>query len=672
MKKIVFIVALIVSQVAFAQDYKFGKVSKEELTEKANPTNPEANATVLYRSQKIYFDFQQGKGFMQKNEIHERIKIYNKDGFDQATKFVRLYVGSSNDSKEKLIGLKAVTYNLNGKKIEEDKLRSNGIFEEATNKYWETTKFTMPNVKEGSVIEYRYTIVSPFTGIDDIPFQQSIPIKKLDFELKTPEYYLYQTLLNPRASYIPKFTNTKATNSFTISSKERNISNRVVTASTTNKSTIDYVDNVVSASLDNIPALKGEEYVDNLGNYQSKLILELQSIQYPGEPIKNLATSWDKVTKTIYDNSDFGGELNKTGYFNKDVDALIASVSSPEEKTALIFDFVKAKVKWNDLHGYTTDLGVAKAYREGVGNIADINLMLVSMLRYAGIEANPILVSTKSNGIPLLPTRSGFNYVICAAELNGGVVYLDASEHYTTANILPSKTLNWLGRLIRENGTSEWVELIPKVSSREMVSISIKLNEDLSATGKVRNHLTNYQAARFRNKYHNFNKEEMMASLEKNRGALEVLEYDNKNVKDLSKPILQTYDFHLESALEEIGDKVYFSPMLFFASKENPFKEDTRNYPIDFVYPFSDKYIINMQLPEGYVVDTLTESSKIQFNGTEGEYTFLSNQKGNILQFTVSLDLNKSLVLASDYEQFKQFYQLKVEKELEKVVLKKG
>ena len=104
---------------------------------------------------------------------------------------------------------------------------------------------------------------------------------------------------------------------------------------------------------------------------------------------------------------------------------------------ALIFDFVKSKVKWNEYYGKYTSDGVKKAYKEQVGNVAEINLMLTSMLRYAGLNANPVLVSTRDNGIPLFPTREGYNYVISCVELPTGKVLLDATNKYGSPNILP-------------------------------------------------------------------------------------------------------------------------------------------------------------------------------------------------------------------------------------------
>lgn len=672
MKKTVIIFLLFIGQLTYCQNYKFGKVSEEELLETQHPEYPEATAAILYKKQKIMFDYIQGKGFIQSTEIQERIKIYNKEGFDYATKMISLYDGASSTSSEKLIGLKAYTYNIEGGKIIKDKLKNSDVFDEDTNKYRKTTKFTMPNLKEGCVIELEYTIESQLFSIDDIEFQQMIPTKNFELSLNTPEYLIYKTFLNPRATYIPQLTETKKRRSVTITNRERSQA-RAGGITNYSSSKIDFNDNVVEANLSNIPPLKDENYVDNLANYQSRLLVELERVELPNQPIEYLSTTWEKVTNTIYDDSDFGDQLSKNNYFKKDLEALMSSKPTDDkiEKVSMILDFVKSKVKWNEYYGYTADQGVSKAYKDGVGNSADINLMLTSMLRYAGMDANPVLVSTKNNGIPLVPTRSGFNYVISAVNVDGKIILIDATRKHGTIDILPTNTLNWLGRLIKEDGSSDWINLIPEVSSNEMVSLNAKLETDLSINGKVRHQYTNYQANRLRNRYDGYNDEKVIETLEKDKGLIEISDLNLNQINEVDKPVLLSYDFNIDEAIEDIGGDLYLKPMLFLASKENPFKQDTRIYPIDFVYPISDKYMVNMMIPEGYELDVLPESVKYQFNGSDGVFTYMANKNGSYIQFVITFELNKTLILPTEYKHFKEFYQLMIEKQNEQIVLKK-
>ena len=149
--------------------------------------------------------------------------------------------------------------------------------------------------------------------------------------------------------------------------------------------------------------MKEEAYVNNIDNYSSSISHELAMTNYPNTPMKYYSTDWESVVKTIYKDDDFGPELNKTGYFEEDVNKLLTGLNTMPEKIAAIFNYVKTTVKWNNYKGYSCNDGVRKAYKDKTGNTAEINLMLTAMLRYAGMNANPVLLSTRDNGIALFP-----------------------------------------------------------------------------------------------------------------------------------------------------------------------------------------------------------------------------------------------------------------------------
>ncbi len=673
MQKITYLLMFMTFNWVNAQDYRFGKVSKEELQEVSNAEDPEANATILYLSQKTYYDFRQNDGFVQITEFYQRVKIYNKDGFDWATEEITL---SDNGTKrESVSGLNAVTYTLENGKIEETKLRKDGMFEEKNNKYWKTEKFTMPNIKEGCVIEFEYRVTSPYISIDDMNLQYGIPIKELDISVRIPEYFNFNKYVNPRATYIPKVNESTVSRTEVVRSKSRETNssggfgNTVSTNFSSNK--FNFNENKTEIKLSNVPALKNENYVSNLNTYRTKLIWEYTFYKSPSGQFTDYASTWEEVTKTIYDNSDFGSQLTQTNYFEDDIDALITGVTDDSQKINLIYNFVKSKVKWNDYLGYTADSGVKKAYKEGIGNVGDINLMLTAMLRYAKINANPMLISTRSNDIPLYPGTGAFNYVVAAVEVLNDVIILDATDKFATPNVLPVRAINWQGRIIRKEGSSTWFDLRPKDIVQENSFLIATINDDLSIDGKVRSQLTSFASKNFRSEYQNFNAEEQLMAVEKDKGEIEVSNYEITDMEALNKPITYHYDYHLESGIEQIGDKLFLAPMLFFAPSENPFKQDKREYPVDFIYSFNDKYQVIVTIPDGYEVESMPSNSVVQFQGDAGEFKYIAQASGKSLQFLISINLNKSFILPGEYDNFKQFYQLMIEKQTEKVVLKK-
>ena len=673
MRKLICLLIVLTINWTNAQDYRFGKVSIAELHETAYSKDAEANAAILYLNQKTYYNFVQNEGFVQVTEIYKRIKIYNRDGFEWATEEIQL---RDDDSKRETVnGLKAVTYTLENGKIQEAKLKNDAIFVEKTNKYWKTSKFTMPNIKEGCVIEMSYIINSPYISIRNINLQEGIPIKELDMYVRIPEYLKFNRYLNPRATYIPKINefNVDRTEQIQINTRDKSPLGGRVVAGKSNFSSEkwEFKEKKTEIKLSNVPALKNENFVSNLNTYRTKLIWEYAFSKDLRGIITNYSTTWDEVTKTIFNDSDFGAELKQTNYFEEEVSALIKGVTNESEKINLIYNFVKSKVKWNDYNGYTTDNGVKKAYKEGSGNVADINLMLTSMLRFAKVNANPMLISTRSNDIPLFPATGAFNYVVSAVELLNDVIILDATDKFAIPNILPVRAINWQGRIIRESGSSTWFDLTPKAVVKEIYALNIKINDDFSIDGNVKCQMTSFAAKDFRSKYHNFNEEEKLLDLEKDKGEIEVSNYEIKDMEVVENPIVYGYDYHLKSGIEQIGDKVFISPMLFFAPKENLFKENTRVYPIDFIYAFNERHMINVAIPEGYEVESFPVSSVVQFQENAGEFKYIAKANGNMLQFMITVNLEQAFILPDEYESFKQFYQFITEKQTEKVVLKK-
>ncbi|WP_034043242.1 transglutaminase domain-containing protein [Wocania ichthyoenteri] len=670
MKNVITTLAILfICQISIAQDYKFGKVSKEELQEKYNPLDSSASATYLYKYRKTFFEHQKEKGFQLITEVHERVKIYNKEGFDYATKAINLYKSGSH--QENARGLKAYTYNLVDGTIEDTKLKKDGIFKTEKSKYHNETKFTMPNIKEGSVVEYEYKIISPFySNVDEFRLQHAIPIKKLEAQFQAPEYYNFKVNMKGFLQVIPKIENKR--DKLQYKNKVPISENKALDASTHYRSgEIEFTKIVSSYSLENIPALKEEPYVNNINNYRSSVKYELSYVKMPQSTIEYYSTTWEDVVKTIYKSSSFGAELDKSGYYEDDIDALISAVSDPKARVALIFDFVKSRVKWNTYYGKYTSGGVRKAYKEQVGNVAEINLMLTSMLRYAGLEANPVLVSTRQNGIPLFPTREGYNYVVSCVELPTGHVLLDATNKYGSPNILPYRTLNWEGRIIKKDGTSSLINLYPSENSKTSILMMADLSEEGDLEGNFRSVKTNHKALSYRERYNNANEDDFLEQLENKHDGLEISDFKVANAVELSKPVMESYKFFKESQADIIGDKIYFSPLFFLRTKENPFKLEKREFPVDFGYPSSSTYRITINLPEGYKVESIPEGTALVLPDDLGMFKYILSQKGSTIQLLIDAKMNTSIISPLYYETLKAYFKQLIEKENEQIVLTK-
>ncbi|HVT83706.1 MAG TPA: DUF3857 domain-containing protein, partial [Chitinophagaceae bacterium] len=161
-----FIALVIFTLSAAAQDqkhvnFKYGKIDAEDFNSKVYSIDSNANAIVLadVGTTEIVGN---SKGWFSLEFTHyRRMHILNKNGYDIANVQVDLY--KDGNDEEQLDNLKAVTYNLENGKISETRLDTKGgVFKDVINKHEVVRKFTFPNIKEGSIIEYQYKVHSDF------------------------------------------------------------------------------------------------------------------------------------------------------------------------------------------------------------------------------------------------------------------------------------------------------------------------------------------------------------------------------------------------------------------------------------------------------------------------------------------------------------------------------
>jgi hypothetical protein len=421
----------------------------------------------------------------------------------------------------------------------------------------------------------------------------------------------------------------------------------------------------------NVSSVKEEKYTGNIDNYLASLKFELAFTKFPNASYNSYSQSWEDVSESIYKSDSFGGELKKSSHFKEEIDQLINGISSPKEKMIRIFEFVKSKINWNSGYGIFTDEGAKEAYKEGSGNVADINLSLTAMLRYAGLNANPVLVSTKKNGIPIFPTQNGFNYVISGVVIDDAVYLFDATNKLGEVNILEERLLNWQGRMILDEKTSTWVPLVPIKHALQNTMLNVEIAEDLVVHGVSKNRSTGHYAMEMRSNYEGLNVDAKRKRLERDMSETEVDNVVFENLKTLHKPVTCSYDFDSSNALESVGEKLYFSPLWYLTAIESPFKLDERKYPVDYGFTRKDRYLIGITIPEGYAVESMPENTNFAMEQGIGSFKYIISNSGNKIQLSVEIAINEAVIPAENYGSLKKFYELLIDKENEKVVLSK-
>ncbi|TAI46899.1 DUF3857 domain-containing protein [Flagellimonas allohymeniacidonis] len=627
-----------------AQEIKFGSVTKEELMEKEFLHDKSASAAILYKHRNSYL-LTTNDNTQLITEIFERVKIYNKDGFEYATKEISLYKNRS--SEEKVKKIKAVTYNIVDGKVKEWELEKDAIFETEVSYNYNQVKFTMPNVQEGSVLEFSYKVISPFIwNIDEFRFQYDIPVYRMKAEIRTPKGFRFKQTPKGYYNVYPK-TYTK-------------VDNRIG------------MDVVVNEyNIQNMPAMKAESYVDNIHNYRLGVFFELVSVELPGL-FRSYAQSWGDVAKTIGGSNDYKNELDKTKSFDAEIDALLEGETSQLAKMKTIFKYVKQNITWNGLDGKYFYNGLKKTLKEKKGNAADINLLLVAMLRYAGVDANPVIISTKENLIPFFPTIDRLNYVIAYAVIGDKPYFMDATDEFSDINVLPVKDYNWKGILI-DNNRKVWkrIDLLSPGVSSNMYSIAIDLSEDGTSEGNCRARFNRHSAMNFRTGYKSQDMESYLSAKESMYADIEIEAYQAKNADGYVGPVSESFNFYNDYGADNIDGKLYVKPLSFLMMEENPFKIEEREYPVDFGYPFKDVYMVKLNIPEGYKVESSPAPMILSLPDKLGLFKYNVDPKETEVDIMVNFEINNATISPIYYPYLKEFFKQVIAKESEQLVLSK-
>ena len=675
---------LLIAHASYAQKapIKFGKIDIADLEMTHYPLDSNAHAVILcdYGEAEMAYDVTL-EDFFINFERHIRIKIIDKAGFDYADFEIPLYkAGRSTQDQEIVNKFKAATYNLVDGKIVETKVAKKDVISEEVSENRMQEKVAMPEIKEGSIIEIQYSIRSPFTwNLYDWQFQYDIPVKYSEYNVEYPDWFNYKIdFKGYDYNYLTVKDASEEPGKITFHYRERTAAaiRKQGASSNAQTSTIDYIKKKHRYVAENMPAFVPERYTSSTKNYLTTVNFELASQQYPGGKIQNFTQSWEDINKLLWENDRVGGQLGglKVKSFEDEAMAVKSTKSTPAEQIAAIYHHVKKKILWNGQTSKYASEDIKKTYKEEKGNIADINLVLTAMLRAAGFDAQPMVLSTRSNGYlnEYFPNMSQFDYLITAVKMENGQYWiLDASERSLPMDLLPPRCINGKGMVVAENGPI-WIDLNPSGKYRQVRQVKATLNDDLTWSGTMDVKHKDYAARGVRQEYANEGDEAAyIQMIENDYTGLKISNAALEDFKTLAEETKESYEIIANDQVIDGGDLLYFNPMLMFGMEENPFKLKERKYPVDYNYPYENVYAATLEIPENYTIEELPENLSIALPNNGGKFSYSLNNQGNTLNLTSQLKISKHLFLPEEYASLKEFYNLAVEKMAAQVVLKK-
>ena len=637
---------------AFGQDpgVKWGEVPMEDLLMTSFPGDSNATAVILYD----YGESKLNNDFNIELTQHLRIKILNEKGYKWGTRTIRLL---TEDGEERLDDLEAITYSLdkNGD-IVENELDDDNVFEEEVSEKITDYKFTMPALSPGCVIDIRYTtIANSIYDISDWTFQWEEPVRWSEYKVIMPYNINYVFVLVGYENW-DIIDQTETSQAF-LGTAKAYVGSNIVNC------------NQYRWVVKDIPAMRDVPYITTLSDYQNKVEAQLAGYAIPGNGLTKVLRDWDTLVKELLDSKSFARAIDVTG----DVEDLTAEITkgltSPKEKLEAIYNWITGSIVWSGAQRVFADNDVDDVLEYKKGSSAEITFLLLSMLKSAGIEGDPIILSTRGNGKlqDLYPIVSQFNLTIARVKIGSDVYYIDATDPLRPLEILPSKILNVRGLAIKE-GKPEWVTIASKTGDDMKGVVNIYVNEDgtMSANADVR--LGVYSSLSAREDLKDEAEIDKVKSLFDTESAgldIDSVKFENKD--DINSPLEIRAWFSSSTYIQQGGGMMYLNPLIAGRLKDNPFKAEKREFPVDYAYPRRKNIITNINIPASMELKEKYADRSQRLS--ELSYKRSSAESETGIQILSKLEINRSEIPPVFYTRLKDFYSRLVSYDSEMLVI---
>lgn len=650
----ILLVALIGDVTGQETEFPFGKPTQAEFEMIKYAQDTTAGAVVLREFGNAYISNGEQNNLI--FEYHVRVKIFNEKEFKQGNVTIPLQRNDAN-TLETVRDVEGVTFYPDEQGlIRKTELDPKQVFHENRSKYTDLAKFAMPNLRPGCIIEYKYTVESPFLfNFRKWEFQSDIPKVYSEYLAHIPAVYNYNITL--RGPY-------KLTKSTGKVEKECFQPGGGFKADCS----------AMTYAMADVPAFIEEDNMTAASNFLSAMYFELSDwTDYHG--VKHQITQeWKNVDREMKIDDQFGGQLKKKDFFKDKLVSVTGATSDPLQRAKLIYEHMQKWFRWNGYYGKYTETGVKKAYDSHTGNVGDINLTLTAALLSAGLDAEAVMLSTRNNGLvnKLFPVMSDFNYVIAKVNINGQSYLLDATEPLLPFGLLPLRCINGEGRVMSLDKASYWTELTASQKESRVCSMDLVLGDDGKIKGKAIFISSGYAGFNKREAIKKYSStDEYVEKMAEKMPKIKITHSAIENIDSLDLSLTEEYDIEINAFDGLNRDRLLFNPYILDRVTENPFKLAERTYPVDRGAPTEVRFSLQLTFPEKFEISSMPAPVGLALPANGGRFVMQAGVEGNRLNLYQLTQLNKSVYESEEYPYLKELFNKIVLSQKADIILKK-
>ncbi|WP_336514316.1 DUF3857 domain-containing protein [Pollutibacter soli] len=581
----------------------------------------DAEAVYLKKEAKVHPD--QDYGMITVHRV--RMKILKESGIKYAD--IKILYAHENDF-EAISDIKAVVINGSGGNLKRSELSSKDIYRKKISAYHSNVIFTLPEVHKGSIIEYTYTSMrKSYRSIDYWYFQEEIPVIESNFH--------FVILPNAEFNY-----RVRKSDGYTCDVKN------------------DTQEGSVSFSMRNLPGVPDEVYMDSRKDYLQKVELQLASYNSRGYKDK-FVSSWQEAVKELTESESFGKAIRHFSSGDNEVKTAMTMADS-YERMAYLYGVVKTRLNWNQYVGIYSSDRLKKAWDSKKGSAQELNMILTSMMKSAGLNASPMLVSERDHGkVDVnMPYLNQFNKVICYVEIGKSSYFLDVTDNYNNLKLVPESLLNTEGFLVDKKGAAFITIGDDNHLEKKIVSISGKLSSNGMLEGQLAVSEYDYSRAHAKS-WINHDKSGYVNTMfikpyKDNDIAIDTFYVENMDNDSVA--LNQKIKYRL--SVKPNGDYLLLNVNLFSGMEKNPFIANQRYTDINFGSKRAYSFYINYELDNNLSVDALPKNMSLTTEDRSIRYQRILelSKDGRRISGVVKIEILKPNFNAGEYPALKEFY----------------
>lgn len=558
--------------------------------------------------------------------------------------------------------ISATTYNLDDGKIVSQSVERSEMISDQIKEDLRITKFNLPSVRKGSVIHYSYIKEQPgFVFYPEWPFQSEYPTLHSEYEVAIPQYLTCNIIERVN---VPMVT----------AKKYKELANCAACYFDESYGTISYRTWVRK----NIPAFEKEDYMGSADNYLERVKVQVTAIHNNGFTTKVFNNWKDFTRKYCYENNKSCGQaFARNNFLDKQAEALTAGRTKPLDKARAIYSFVRDHYTAIDAEDDKWQ-NIKTVFEEQKGSSEGINLLLTALLRKAGLNSAPVLLSTRNRERlnMLYPNVQAINGIVSMLQVAGHQYVLDASVPELPFGTLLPNYYNGYSRIVNESGDSIILDPDSLWNKTTIIaSLSPAKDNPSKLHLKVQQQLGTFSAIYYRKTWQRDStelKKEINARLKKS-GLTEAVE--SLTVSGMNNPdekLLITYE--VTTTLDDAINTIYLNPYYVRFFDKNPYKATRRNYTVEREYKEDINYILNFQLPDDYTLDDYPPSRIYKLN--EQGLVVMKNimnydESSRLFSLNSRFTTHTTVFSASEYETLRNFYEQIMGEQEKKIILKK-